>query len=105
MSRDISRNVEISRAQAPIDPGQCAAAHQCNAASRMEDRADDYLHLPDAFGVRQPQPGKCPTCGMALLPEGTRFAFLRHMMSSPLHIAVTAAVMIIIVAVAMMMMR
>jgi len=27
---------------------------------------------------------------MALLPEGTRFALLRHMMSSPLHIVVMA---------------
>jgi len=28
------------------------------------------------------------------LPEGTRFGLLRHMVSSPLHIAVMAAVMI-----------
>jgi len=33
---------------------------------------------PMHSAVRQPQPGKCPSCGMALLPEGTRFAFLRH---------------------------
>jgi len=29
--------------------------------------------------VRQANPGKCPKCGMDLLPEGTRFALLRHM--------------------------
>jgi P-type Cu+ transporter len=23
--------------------------------------------------IRQVQPGKCPKCGMALVPEGTRF--------------------------------
>jgi Heavy metal binding domain len=28
--------------------------------------------------VRQPNPGKCSKCGMDLLPEGTRFALLRH---------------------------
>jgi len=33
--------------------------------------------------VRQPGPGKCSKCGMDLLPEGTRFALVRHMMSSP----------------------
>jgi len=42
---------------------------------------------------------------MALLPEGTRFALLRHMMSSPLHIVVMAAVMIAIMVAAMTMMR
>ena len=55
--------------------------------------------------VRQATPGACPTCGMALLPEGTRFAIVRHMLSSPMHIAVMAAVMVAIMAVLMMMMR
>ena len=34
--------------------------------------------------VRQAGPGKCPKCGMALLPEGARFAMVRHMLSNPL---------------------
>jgi Heavy metal binding domain len=55
--------------------------------------------------VRQPGPGKCPHCGMALLPEGTRFAIVRHMLSSPMHIAVMAAVMVALMAAAMMMLR
>jgi hypothetical protein len=55
--------------------------------------------------VRQPGPGKCPKCGMELLPEGTRFGLLRHMISSPLHIAVMVAVMLVAMAAAMMMMR
>jgi hypothetical protein len=46
--------------------------------------------------VRQPNPGKCPKCGMDLLPEGTRFAMLRHMSKSPLMIVVMAAIMIAI---------
>jgi hypothetical protein len=58
--------------------------------------------IPD---VRQDGPGKCPRCGMALLPEGARFAMLRHMLGSPLHIAVMAAVMVALMAAAMMMMR
>jgi Heavy metal binding domain len=55
--------------------------------------------------VRQPSSGKCPKCGMDLLPEGTRFAMLRHMMSNPLHLVVMAAVMLGLMAVAMMLMR
>ena len=55
--------------------------------------------------VRQPGPGKCPQCGMALLPEGTRFGMVRHMLSSPMHIVVMAAVMVALMAAAMMMWR
>jgi hypothetical protein len=54
--------------------------------------------------VREASPGKCPKCGMALLPEGTRFALLRHMMT-PLHLAIMIAVMIAVMVVAMMLMR
>ena len=42
---------------------------------------------------------------MKLLPEGTRFAILRHMLSSPMPIAVMAAVMVGLVAALMMMTR
>jgi hypothetical protein len=63
-------------------------------------------HLcPMHADVRQPGPGKCPKCGMALQPEGTRFGLLRHMISSPLHLAVMAAVMLALMAAAMMLMR
>jgi len=55
--------------------------------------------------VRQAGAGKCPRCGMALVAEGTRFAILRHMTSSPLHIAVMVAVMLALMAAAMMMVR
>ena len=55
--------------------------------------------------VRQPNPGKCPKCGMDLLPEGTKFGMLRHMLSSPLHRMIMAAVMAAVMAAAMMMMR
>lgn len=55
--------------------------------------------------VRQPAAGKCPRCGMDLLPEGTRFALLRHMASRPLHLAVMVLVMLALMAAAMMLMR
>jgi hypothetical protein len=42
---------------------------------------------------------------MDLVPEGTRFGLLRHMISSPLHLAVMAAIMVALMATAMMMMR
>ena len=53
--------------------------------------------------VREVAPGKCPKCGMTLLPEGTRFALLRHMVSRPFHIAIMAALMVALMAAAMMM--
>ncbi len=55
--------------------------------------------------VRQPTPGDCPKCGMALVPEGTRFAVLRHMTGSPRHLAIMAVVMLAVMAAAMMMLR
>jgi hypothetical protein len=55
--------------------------------------------------IRQSNAGKCPKCGMDLLPEGTRFAMLRHMLSSPLHVVLMVAVMAALMAAVMMMMR
>ena len=57
----------------------------------------NYL-CPMHSDIRQPTPGKCPKCGMVLLPEGTRFSLLRHMISNPPHLALMAAVMIAIMA-------
>jgi membrane fusion protein, copper/silver efflux system len=53
--------------------------------------------------VRQDVPGKCPQCGMALLPEGTRFAMVRHILSNPLPLAVMGAIMVVLTIAAMMM--
>lgn len=55
--------------------------------------------------VRLTAPGKCPRCGMTLLPEGTRFAFLRHMLSNPLHVIAMVVIMAGLMAAIMMMMR
>ena len=72
--------------------------------NRRREGGQIYL-CPMHADVRQSSPGKCPKCGMALLPEGAKFGMLRHMMSSPLHLAVMAAVMIALMAAAMMMLR
>ena len=72
---------------------------------------NDAVSIGSAFicpmhtDVRASSPGKCPKCGMDLLPEGTRFGLLRHMISSPLHVAVMVAVMLAIMAAVMMMLR
>jgi hypothetical protein len=42
---------------------------------------------------------------MDLVPEGTRFALFRHMLGSPLHLTVMAALMLAIMAAAMMMLH
>jgi hypothetical protein len=63
-----------------------------------------YL-CPMHSDIRQPNPGKCTKCGMDLVLEGTRFALLRHMASSPVHLAIMVALMAIVMAAAMMLMK
>lgn len=53
--------------------------------------------------VREAQSGRCPTCGMSLVPEGTRFKFLQQMGGTPIPLAVMAAIMIVAMAAGMMM--
>ena len=55
--------------------------------------------------VRQPRPGKCPTCRMDLVLDGAGFAFLRHVIGNPLHIMLMIALMVVLMAVAMVMLR
>jgi heavy metal-binding protein len=55
--------------------------------------------------IRQASPGKCTKCGMDLVPEGTRFALLRHMAGNRLHIAIMVALMAAVMAAAMMLMK
>jgi hypothetical protein len=55
--------------------------------------------------VRVPAAGKCPHCGMSLVPEGSRLALIRHVLGGASHIAVVAAIMAAIMAAAMMVMR
>jgi len=62
-------------------------------------------YCPMHADIRQPSPGKCTKCGMDLVPEGTRFALLRHMVSRPLHLAMMVALMAVVMAAAMMLMK
>jgi hypothetical protein len=71
----------------------------------QEKNAEHIYFCPMHSDVRQPNAGKCPKCGMALLPEGTRFGMLRHMMSSPLHLIIMGGAMLAVMAAVMMMMR
>jgi len=52
--------------------------------------------------VRQSSPGKCPKCGMALVPESARFALLRQVTSNPVHLVVIALVMLAVMSVVIM---
>ena len=64
----------------------------------------DFI-CPMHRGVRQSSAGKCPKCGMALLPEGTRLALLRHMASRPWHLALMAAAMLAAMGAVMMLLH
>lgn len=69
----------------------------------QEPNREQVFLCPMHSDVRQASPGKCPKCGMDLLPKGTRFGLLRHMIGSPLHLSLMVAVMIAIMAAIMMM--
>ena len=69
------------------------------------DRMGTGLLCPMHSQIRQTSPGTCPKCGMDLLPEGTRFAMLRHMIKSPMMLTIMAALMVAIMATVMMMTR
>ncbi len=64
---------------------------------------DQIYICPMHKAVRQAGPGKCPKCGMALQPEGTRFGMVRHMFSNPLPLVVMGAIMAVLMIAAMMM--
>ena len=69
----------------------------------MERTTDGGYICPMHRDVRQASSGKCAHCGMALLPAGTRFAMLRHMMSNPTHMVIMAALMVGVMAAIMML--
>ena len=71
--------------------------------SQPQPSSEAVYTCPMHKDVRQTGPRKCPRCGMALIPEGTRFGMLRHMLSSPMHRVVMGAVMLAIMAALMMM--
>jgi hypothetical protein len=71
--------------------------------SEPQPSGEQVYICPMHKDVRRPNPGKCPHCGMALLPEGTRFGIVRHMLSSPMHLVIMTAVMVVAMAAVMML--
>ena len=71
----------------------------------MTQASTTSYYCPMHGDVRQTRPGTCTKCGMALVPEGARFALLHHMLANPLHLVMMAVVMVVIMAVAMMLTR
>lgn len=65
----------------------------------------EFYFCPMHSNVRQPAAGKCPKCGMDLLPEGTRFAMFRHMVKNPVMLTVMVLVMAAIMAAVMMLLH
>ena len=65
--------------------------------------AQGIYSCPMHADVRQGGPGKCTKCGMDLVPEGTRFRLLRHVMSSPKHIAAVVGLTLLLMAAVLMM--
>ena len=60
----------------------------------QSEAARQVYICPMHRSVREGQAGKCPQCGMDLLPEGTRFGMLRHMVKSPLMLIAMVIIMI-----------
>jgi hypothetical protein len=69
----------------------------------MDTAMGTYI-CPMHSKVRQAQPGKCPDCGMDLVPEGARFGMLRHIAKNPLMLIAMVIVMIAVMAAAMKLM-
>lgn len=57
---------------------------------------------PDVRGV---DGGQCPYCHMDLVPEGSKLGIVRHLLRSPLHLAVMLALMLAVMAALLMMPR
>ena len=69
----------------------------------IDQRATGIYLCPMHPDVCETVAGKCPKCGMDLMPEGTRFALFRHMIGRRSHLVIMAALMVAAMAVAMMM--
>ena len=69
--------------------------------TEQQSTAKFYI-CPMHATVRQTNPGKCPTCGMPLVPEGTKFGLVRHIVSNPIHV-IMLVVMIALMIAGMMM--
>ena len=73
---------------------------KCKAKKEIVDGVEETMK-----NGRKAIKGKCPTCGMALVPEGTRFGMLRHILGNPTHVIIMLGLMLAVMAAAMMWMR
>jgi hypothetical protein len=69
----------------------------------MDTAVGTYI-CPMHSKVRQAQPGKCPDCGMDLVPDDARVGMLIHIAKNPLMLIAMVIVMIAIMAAAMKLM-
>jgi hypothetical protein len=61
----------------------------------IKNHSEEKVYIcPMHPSVRETEAGKCPQCSMALLPEGTRFGMLRHMIQRPFLLTVMVVVMV-----------
>ncbi len=72
-------------------------------SNESKPKRREPLSLPHASGSSSAELRKVPKCGMDLLPEGTRFGMLRHMIKSPLMVIIMVTVMVAIMAAIMML--
>ena len=70
----------------------------------QSQNVERLYYCPMHAKIRRPGAAKCPMCGMDLVPEGTRFAMLRHMVQNPVVLVIMATVMLAIM-VAVMVLR
>ena len=69
---------------------------------KINESGSVYI-CPMHASIRQASPGKCPKCGMALVPENARSALLRHMAGNWRHLAIMGVIMVAVMAATMMM--
>jgi len=55
--------------------------------------------------VRAANACKCPRCRMRLVPEGSRFGILGHVLGDPVHAAAMVVMMLAAMAAAMLLMK
>jgi hypothetical protein len=102
MARGKRNRIDVGQYPCDLIVHDAAGANRLSREGAMAAAGVAQIYLcPMHADVRQAGPGQCPKCGMALLPEGTRFGLLRHMFSSPLHIAGMVVAMVAIMAAVM----
>ena len=72
--------------------------------TRSEAVPSSYI-CPMHADVRQPGPGRCPSCGMALVPEGARFGLFQHLRGNLVHVIAVVLLTISVISLVMLWVR